>query len=139
MPLGTLRPFAPNHQSPEASPESILVLSSVERCAGEPGGAGGSDRVDSEAVAGQPLALEIRGRRVRLVSPRLYRDEYRAGIRSLERRVLGLIRVADFLAATADAEPHRRLAECGRPRLGVRRGGGCEGAVVSGRDTGGVR
>jgi deazaflavin-dependent oxidoreductase (nitroreductase family) len=41
--------------------------------------------------------LETRGRTVRLVEPRLYHDEERRGIRPLERRILGLLGVADFL------------------------------------------
>jgi hypothetical protein len=39
-----------------------------------------------------------RGRTVRLVSPRLVHDENRRGIRPVERQVLRLIGVADFLS-----------------------------------------
>jgi deazaflavin-dependent oxidoreductase (nitroreductase family) len=41
--------------------------------------------------------LETRGRAVRLVAPRLVHDERRRGIRPLERQVLRVIGVADFL------------------------------------------
>ena len=41
--------------------------------------------------------LETRGKVVRLVAPRLYHDETRQGIRPLERQVLRLLGVADFL------------------------------------------
>jgi deazaflavin-dependent oxidoreductase (nitroreductase family) len=41
--------------------------------------------------------LETRGRTVRLVAPRLYHDECRQGIRPLERQILRLLDVADFL------------------------------------------
>ena len=57
--------------------------------------------------------LETHRRTVRLVSPRLYHDETRRGIRPVERQVLRMIHVADFLAlktapaggATATSEP----------------------------------
>src|SRR5215469_6031273 len=42
--------------------------------------------------------LRTRGRVVRLDSPRLYHDETRRGIRALERQVLRVIGVADFLS-----------------------------------------
>jgi deazaflavin-dependent oxidoreductase (nitroreductase family) len=42
--------------------------------------------------------LRTRGRTVRLVSPRLYRDGDRRGIRPLERQVLRVLNVADFLS-----------------------------------------
>jgi deazaflavin-dependent oxidoreductase (nitroreductase family) len=42
--------------------------------------------------------LRTRGRTVRLVSPRLYHDEDRRGIRPFERQVLRVLSVADFLA-----------------------------------------
>jgi deazaflavin-dependent oxidoreductase (nitroreductase family) len=45
--------------------------------------------------------LETRGHTVRLVSPRLYHDEVRRGIRLPERQILRVIGVADFLALTA--------------------------------------
>jgi hypothetical protein len=41
--------------------------------------------------------LRARGRTIELASPRLYHDESRAGIRPLERQVLRIIGVADFL------------------------------------------
>jgi deazaflavin-dependent oxidoreductase (nitroreductase family) len=42
--------------------------------------------------------LRTRGRTVRLVSPRLYHDEERRGIRPFERQVLRVLNVADFLS-----------------------------------------
>ena len=42
--------------------------------------------------------LETRGRTVRLVSPRLYHDETRRGIRPGERQILRVIGVAYFMA-----------------------------------------
>ena len=48
--------------------------------------------------------LITRGRTVHLVSPRLFHDESRSAIRPFERRILGLIGVADFLAFKAAPE-----------------------------------
>jgi deazaflavin-dependent oxidoreductase (nitroreductase family) len=45
--------------------------------------------------------LRTRGRAVQLVSPRLFQDEARRDIRPLERQVLRVIGVADFLSLTA--------------------------------------
>jgi hypothetical protein len=42
--------------------------------------------------------LRTRGRVVRLTGPRLFRDETRKNIRPLEREVLRIIGVADFLS-----------------------------------------
>ncbi len=42
--------------------------------------------------------LRTRGRTVRLVAPRLYHDEDRRGIRPLERQVLRVLNVPDFLS-----------------------------------------
>jgi deazaflavin-dependent oxidoreductase (nitroreductase family) len=42
--------------------------------------------------------LRTRGHALRLSSPRLYHDESRRGIRTVERQVLRLIGVADFLS-----------------------------------------
>jgi deazaflavin-dependent oxidoreductase (nitroreductase family) len=42
--------------------------------------------------------LRTRGRVIRLVSPRLFHDQARGGIRPLERQVLRAINVADFLS-----------------------------------------
>ena len=42
--------------------------------------------------------LRTRGHATRLTSPRLYHDESRRGIRPVERQVLRLIGVADFLS-----------------------------------------
>jgi deazaflavin-dependent oxidoreductase (nitroreductase family) len=41
------------------------------------------------------------GHAVRLSAPRLYRDEQRRGIRPLERRILRLLDVTDFIALAA--------------------------------------
>jgi deazaflavin-dependent oxidoreductase (nitroreductase family) len=41
--------------------------------------------------------LRTRGRRLRVDSPRVYRDEERKGIRPAERQVLRLLGVADFV------------------------------------------
>jgi deazaflavin-dependent oxidoreductase (nitroreductase family) len=52
--------------------------------------------------------LRTRGRAIRLTSPRLFHDEARRGIRPLERQVLRVIGVADFLSlqtAPAAAPP----------------------------------
>lgn len=59
----------------------------------------GTDWVKNVMAAGG-CELETRGRTVRLVSPRLYRDETRRGIRPGERQILRLIGVADFMALT---------------------------------------
>lgn len=45
--------------------------------------------------------LRTRGRTIELVSPRLFHDQSRRGIRSLERQVLRVIGAADFLALKA--------------------------------------
>ena len=57
-------------------------------------------------VAAGGCALLTRGHLVRLTAPRLYRDERRTGIRPVERRMLRLLGVADFLALTAAPEDH---------------------------------
>ncbi len=52
--------------------------------------------------------LHTGGRTVRLESPRLYHDESRRGIRPVERQILRLLGVADFLSlktATASSPP----------------------------------
>jgi deazaflavin-dependent oxidoreductase (nitroreductase family) len=53
--------------------------------------------------------LRTRGRTVQLTSPRLYRDQSRRGIRPVERQILRLLGVADFLtlktAAAASPPP----------------------------------
>lgn len=46
--------------------------------------------------------LRTRGRTVRLVSPRLFHDESRQGIRPVEREMLRVLRVADFLSLSVD-------------------------------------
>jgi deazaflavin-dependent oxidoreductase (nitroreductase family) len=42
--------------------------------------------------------LLTRGRAIRLVAPRLYHDERRRGIRPVERQILRVLGVADFLS-----------------------------------------
>ena len=60
--------------------------------------------------------LRTRGRVIRLTAPRLVHDEARRDIRPLERQVLRVIGVADFLSLTiAPAAPP---AACGVPELG---------------------
>jgi deazaflavin-dependent oxidoreductase (nitroreductase family) len=49
-------------------------------------------------VAAGGCELRTRGRVIRLTSPRLFHDETRRGIRPLERQVLRVISVADFLS-----------------------------------------
>jgi len=57
-------------------------------------------------LAAAGCELRTRGRAIRLVSPRLFHDEARRAIRPLERRVLRLLGVADFLSLkTAPAAP----------------------------------
>jgi deazaflavin-dependent oxidoreductase (nitroreductase family) len=45
--------------------------------------------------------LQTRGRTVRLVSPRVFHDEQRRAIRPLERQVLRVLNVTDFLSLTS--------------------------------------
>jgi deazaflavin-dependent oxidoreductase (nitroreductase family) len=67
-----------------------------------------SDWVKNVLAAGG-CELVTRGQIVRLVSPQLVHDEHRHGIRPVERQVLRLIGVADFLslrtAPAAGANP----------------------------------
>jgi hypothetical protein len=51
--------------------------------------------------------LRTRGRVVRLTSPRLYHDESRRDIRTLERQVLRMIGAADFLSLKTASAPGR--------------------------------
>ena len=51
--------------------------------------------------------LVTRGRRVRLTSPRLYRDERRSAMPAHVRVVLGLAHVSEFLELTRVADPER--------------------------------
>jgi deazaflavin-dependent oxidoreductase (nitroreductase family) len=51
-------------------------------------------------VAANGCEVRTGGRSYQADSPRVYHDETRAGIRPLERRVLGLIGTADFLSLT---------------------------------------
>jgi deazaflavin-dependent oxidoreductase (nitroreductase family) len=52
--------------------------------------------------------LQTRGRTIRLVSPRVYHDEDRRGIRPVERQVLRVLNVADFLFAKPAPAEHPR-------------------------------
>ena len=64
-------------------------------------------------LAAGGCTLQTRGHTVRLVAPRLFHDEQRHGIRPVERAVLRLLGVADFLALqTASA------GETGAPASG---------------------
>jgi deazaflavin-dependent oxidoreductase (nitroreductase family) len=64
-----------------------------------------TDWVQNVLAAGGCVLL-TRGHAVRLAAPRLYRDESRSGIRPLERQILRLLGVADFIALrTAPAGP----------------------------------
>jgi deazaflavin-dependent oxidoreductase (nitroreductase family) len=56
-------------------------------------------------LAADGCELRTRGRAVRLTSPRLYHDESRAGIRPLERQVLRIIGVTDFLSLKTAPAP----------------------------------
>lgn len=55
-------------------------------------------------VAARGCTLRTRGREVELSEPRVVRDPARTGIRSLERRILGLLGVEDFLDLTEHRE-----------------------------------
>jgi deazaflavin-dependent oxidoreductase (nitroreductase family) len=56
----------------------------------------GSDWVRNVLAAGG-CDVRTRGRDLHLTNPRVVHDESRAGIRPLERTILGWLRVADFL------------------------------------------
>ena len=57
-------------------------------------------------LAADGCELRTRGRSIRLVAPQLVHDERRRGIRPVERQLLRIIGVADFLALmTAPATP----------------------------------
>jgi deazaflavin-dependent oxidoreductase (nitroreductase family) len=51
--------------------------------------------------------LRTRGQSIPLVSPRLFHDERRSGIRPVERQVLRILDVADFLSATPASAARR--------------------------------
>jgi deazaflavin-dependent oxidoreductase (nitroreductase family) len=57
----------------------------------------GTDWVKNVLAAGG-CELQTRGRTVRLVAPHLYHDENRHGVRPIERPILRVLRVADFLS-----------------------------------------
>jgi len=61
----------------------------------------GTDWVKNVLAAGG-CEIRTRGRVVRARDPRAYRDESRQGIRPVERQVLGLLNVADFLSLTIE-------------------------------------
>ena len=54
---------------------------------------------EKNVLAAGGFELLTRGHRVRLTEPRVYHDADRTGIRPVERRVLGVLGVADFLEA----------------------------------------
>jgi deazaflavin-dependent oxidoreductase (nitroreductase family) len=60
----------------------------------------GSDWVKN-VLAGNACVLEVRGRRVRLVDPRIVHDESRRGVPPVVRTILGLLGVSDFLRLTS--------------------------------------
>jgi deazaflavin-dependent oxidoreductase (nitroreductase family) len=67
-----------------------------------------SDWVKNVLAAGG-CRLLTRGRELSLTEPRVVHDPSREGTRPVERRVLGLLKVADFLLLTGtDAQPARR-------------------------------
>ena len=51
-------------------------------------------------LAGNGCVLEVRGRRVRLVDPRIVHDESRRGVPPVVRTILRLLGVTDFLRLT---------------------------------------
>ena len=53
-------------------------------------------------LASDGCTLETRGRTLRLMRPRLFRDERRGSMPALVRMILGLARVSDFLELTRD-------------------------------------
>jgi deazaflavin-dependent oxidoreductase (nitroreductase family) len=74
-----------------------------------------SDWVRNVQAAGG-CELRTRGRVLQVNSPRVYHDETRRGIRAVERQVLHVIRVADFLSVktvTAGEDEVRRDAAGG--------------------------
>jgi deazaflavin-dependent oxidoreductase (nitroreductase family) len=56
-------------------------------------------------VANGGCTLRTRGRELALVDPRIVHDPTRTGIRAVERRVLGLLHVDDFLDLDEPAAP----------------------------------
>jgi deazaflavin-dependent oxidoreductase (nitroreductase family) len=54
-------------------------------------------------LAGNGCDLEVRGRRVRLVDPRIVHDESRRGVPPVVRTTLGLLGVTDFLHLTTES------------------------------------
>jgi deazaflavin-dependent oxidoreductase (nitroreductase family) len=54
-------------------------------------------------VAGNGCVLEVRGRRVRLINPRIVHDESRRDVPPIVRTVLGLLAVTDFLRLTTES------------------------------------
>jgi deazaflavin-dependent oxidoreductase (nitroreductase family) len=66
-----------------------------------------TDWVNNVLAAGG-CGLLTRRRRVTLIAPRLFHDETRSNIRVLERQVLRLLRVADFLAL--ERQPPQRVS-----------------------------
>jgi deazaflavin-dependent oxidoreductase (nitroreductase family) len=62
--------------------------------------------------------LRTRGRSVRLVEPRLVHDERRQGVRPVERQILRLLGVADFLILRT-APPGRDVPAGRQPAQGI--------------------
>lgn len=56
-----------------------------------------TDWVKNVLAAGE-CELQTRGRTIRLAEPRVFRDENRRGIRPVERQILRILGVADFLS-----------------------------------------
>jgi deazaflavin-dependent oxidoreductase (nitroreductase family) len=56
--------------------------------------------------------IHARGRWFRVGAPRIYHDETRPGIRPLERWVLGLLAVSDFLSLTIEPPSLEDLSTC---------------------------
>jgi deazaflavin-dependent oxidoreductase (nitroreductase family) len=54
-------------------------------------------------MAGNGCVLEVRGRRVRLVDPRIIHDESRRDVPPIVRTVLGRLAVTDFLHLTTES------------------------------------
>jgi deazaflavin-dependent oxidoreductase (nitroreductase family) len=58
-----------------------------------------TDWVKNVLAAGR-CELRTRGQTIQMGAPRLFHDESRSGIRPIERQVLRLLNVADFLSLT---------------------------------------
>ena len=76
----------------------------------------GTDWVKNVLAAGG-CELRTRGRVVRLTAPRVFRDETRHDIRPLERQVLRLIGVADFLSLAREPAASRNWPGLSGPHI----------------------